>query len=97
MRAYMRVLGGEETDLEIIPHDAPVVIVEVPMFGHLILKTEGTAEPGVRLQPATVKEALLARGPGLGEKVYDVKNVDNRWEIEMLHKADRLCVVIEHD
>lgn len=89
LRAYMRVLGAEERPLELVPMDVgdDVACVNVPGFGHLIVITDPEHE-------GFADTALLTRGPGT-ETRRDVKVVDGRIECELLHKGDRLCVVVE--
>lgn len=81
-RAYMRVLGSEETELAIVPLSTPgAICVEVPAFGHLIAV-------------AGRDTCILTHGPGT-ETTRPIASKDGRLECELLHKADMLCVVIE--
>lgn len=88
MRAYMRVLGLDEQDLEVLV-DKPIeglrtVVVSVPGFGYL----------SVALTPAGVIAALF-QPPSTAPNARTPLIVDGRVEVPMLHKADRLDVVIE--
>lgn len=86
--AYMRVLGGaEEVPLRVEPLDNTAVIcVATRGFGHLII-TRDPAHPNAGT-------AIVTHGPGQ-ERQAPVTRVDGRIECELLHNADRLCVVIE--
>lgn len=86
--AHMRILGGlEDRPLEFHHVEDPGVhCVIVPGFGHLFVVKDPTHE--------RAGKAVLTSGPG-DMHLLDVKRIDSRIEIEMLHNEDRLCVVIE--
>lgn len=101
-RAFMRVLGQDEVDLPIVLDDPPIVIVEVAGFGHLVVGDHPTEGWKAELQPfRTTADQLRVMTAAVGERLFPpskrpkVKLIDKRVEIEMLHKGDRLDVVIE--
>lgn len=83
----MRVLGGDETPLDIVPLDTDAVVcVAVPGFGHLML----------RRPTADVPEwgAVVASGPGFPSPRAVELLDDGRLRVAMLHKVDRLDVIV---
>lgn len=84
--AVMQVLGGNESPLEMRYLNKDVWGVEVPGFGMLIVvRDDDRPNSGV---------ALLTRGPGTAQERPVTRTV-NEIRCEMLHKEDRLCVVIK--
>lgn len=83
----MRVLGGAEAELAIVDVGLPdAIAVAVPGFGHLVMVRSPDHPNAGR--------AVLTRGPGT-ERYLDARWIDGHVEVSMLHKADRLDVVIE--
>jgi hypothetical protein len=94
-RAYMRVLGSEEHDLEILPEtNDDVWMVHVPGFGVLIaVKSDDhpNSTRAVLVQGQSHCTRSLRR-IGVSHCAHPYQG---RIECDMLHKPDRLCVVIE--
>lgn len=82
--AYMLVLGMDRVPLDIVDLDPSIpnlTCVAVPGFGHMLAHPERDV-------------ALFTQGPGT-EHERPVRHIDGRIECDLLHKADRLCVVVE--
>jgi len=88
--AWMRMFGKEESPLEMRYLNHEVWGVEVPGFGFLIV-VRADDKPNSHL-------ALVTRGPGTAQERPVVRDTATK-EIrcEMLHKEDRLCVVIKRE
>jgi hypothetical protein len=88
-RAYMRVNGDEQRDLTLVDIKQPgVSCADVPGFGHVLVMHD-------RTHPSA-DHAIVTRGPGT-EYRREVTRIEDRIEVLMLHKSDRLDVVFDDD
>ena len=84
--ALVRIFGerNREHQCELIPLDNPdIVCAKVMGFGHVIFS------------PDNADEVIQTHGPGHARRV-PLTHVDGENRAEMLHKADRICVVFRH-